>query len=191
MNEVVTYRETKDNSFSGNYMFDLSKLNEKEYIYYLSTANLSSNKDIKIKAAELMVEATRETSALSAYLISPLTQKYKEWDPWCIVNKDWNVEIVEDGTYIIQAFTQFIFPSTPNNWYQYSENVALLKFKNGGWVKQVATQWRVCANLGNSDQLGTTYSWWLNKWTIFTVGSSHTYGSVITLYQVMNIQRLA
>ncbi len=40
--EILTYRETKDTDFNGNYMFDLNSLNEKNYMYYLDTNNLST-----------------------------------------------------------------------------------------------------------------------------------------------------
>ena len=46
--EVLTYRETKDVDFKGKYMFDLDELYEREYMYYLSTNNLSS-KNIDIE----------------------------------------------------------------------------------------------------------------------------------------------
>ena len=150
-----------------------------------------TNKNINTKAAQLIAESTRTTAAMTAYLLSPLSEKYKEWDPWCIINKDWNIEIVEDGTYIIQAFTQYLFWSTPADWYQYIENVALLKRKNGSWVIQTKSQWRVCANWwDHSDQLVAWQAWWFPKWTILNVWSNHSYWSSITLYQVMNIQRL-
>ena len=45
--EILTYRETKDKDFKDRYMFNLLELNEKNYMYYLSTNNISS-KDIEI-----------------------------------------------------------------------------------------------------------------------------------------------
>ena len=47
MNEVLTYIETKDNDFNNKYMFDLSDIYNKDYIYYMSINNVSSKKEVK------------------------------------------------------------------------------------------------------------------------------------------------
>ena len=46
MEEVVTYKETKDISFDGNYMFNLSEIKCDFPIYYMSINNVVNNKDI-------------------------------------------------------------------------------------------------------------------------------------------------
>ncbi len=43
MNEVTTYKETKDIDFNNKYMFDLSEINNDNYCYYMSLNNISSN----------------------------------------------------------------------------------------------------------------------------------------------------
>ena len=48
MDEVLTYKTTKDLDFDGNYMFDLDKLNESNYMYYLSINNISNIIDQKV-----------------------------------------------------------------------------------------------------------------------------------------------
>lgn len=47
MNEVLTYIETKDTEFNNKYMFDLSDIYNKDYIYYMSINNVSSKKEVK------------------------------------------------------------------------------------------------------------------------------------------------
>ena len=46
MEEVVTYKETKDISFDGNYMFNLPEIKCDFPIYYMSINNVVNNKDI-------------------------------------------------------------------------------------------------------------------------------------------------
>ena len=46
MEEVVTYRESKDISFNGNYMFDLYSIKSDFSIYYMSINNVISSKNI-------------------------------------------------------------------------------------------------------------------------------------------------
>ena len=46
MEEVVTYKETKDISFDGNYMFNFSEIKCDFPIYYMSINNVVNNKDI-------------------------------------------------------------------------------------------------------------------------------------------------
>jgi hypothetical protein len=152
-----------------------------------------SNKNVTIKTPELRCHQSVSAPAWTVYLMpATLIQDEKIWDPWCIIDKDWKIEIVEDGTYIIQASCQFRFSSTPSNWYQYIENVGLLKRWNGVWLIQAKSQGRVCANTSEHlDQLYALYTWWLTKWTVFTMWASHTYSSTITLYQAMTVQRLA
>ena len=153
----------------------------------------TSNKNINTKAAELKAHAVLNVSSSTTYYRpNKMQQDEKIWDPWCVLNEDWSIEIVEDGTYIIQALCQFRFSDTPANWYQYIENVALLKHLNRGWVIQSKNQWRACANnTEHQDHLSVLYTWWFTKWTIFTVWACHTYSSNITLYEIMIVQRLA
>jgi hypothetical protein len=85
-----------------------------------------------------------------------------------------------------------MFGSMPANWYQYIENVALLRAKNGWFVIQTRTQGRACANTSAyTDWLSTMHTWWIPKGTIFTVWASHTYSSNITLYEIISVHRLA
>ena len=157
-----------------------------------------TNKDITTVASQLL--ATWRTSGVSAAYSMPddctiptLDGITKEGNPWCIVNKDWNIEIVEDGTYIIQASTQFIPPSAPTYWYNYIEEVCLLKHKTGNYTwfeRQMITlnQARMC---GKGDEIMAWWAWWFKKWDILNVWAIHTYTSAIELLQRMNIQRLA
>ena len=46
MEEVVTYRESKDISFNGNYMFDLYSIKSDFSIYYMSINNVINSKNI-------------------------------------------------------------------------------------------------------------------------------------------------
>ena len=48
MEEVLTYKTTKDINFDGNYMFDLGIINESDYMYYLSINNISNLIDSKL-----------------------------------------------------------------------------------------------------------------------------------------------
>ena len=151
-----------------------------------------SNKDINTQTSELIAHGIIYASSWTVYLYPPtLTQDEKVWDPWCIITEDWKIEIVEDGTYILQAACQFRFSSTPSDWYKYIEDLALLKQEDGWWVTHATAQGRVCANTNlHRDQLSTMYTWWVAKWTIFTVWACHTYWSTITLYEIISIQRL-
>lgn len=156
------------------------------------------NKDITTVASQLIAGWTTDNVSSSSTMpdsctIPKLTSSIKKWDPWCIVNKDWNIEIVEDGTYIIQALTQFIPPSVPSNWYNYVEEVCLLEHKtwNYTWFERqvkTLTQARLC---GKWDELMAWWAGWFTKWTILNVWAIHNYTSAMTLYQRMNIQRLA
>lgn len=156
------------------------------------------NKDITTVASQLVATWTTDNVSAAASMPENCTiPKLKEWvkrgNPWCIVNKDWNIEIVEDGTYIIQALTQFIPPTAPNNWYNYVEEVCLLKHKtwNYTWFERemrTLTQARLC---GKGDELMARWAGWFTKWDILNVWAIHTYTSAMTFIQRMNIQRLA
>lgn len=153
-----------------------------------------SNKDINIRATELIAQQSITASSGTTYYYPPeLQQIEKVWDPWCVISNDWKIEIVEDGTYIVQAYCKFRFSSTPSSWHSYIENVALLKAKNAWWFTiQAKAQGRVCANTAEHyDQLTAIYTWWCPKWTIFTVWACHTYSSSITIDEAISIQRLA
>lgn len=151
------------------------------------------NKNINIKAPELRCHQAISASSWTTYLMpATLIQDEKIWDPWCIINDDGKIEIVEDGTYIIQAICQFRFSSTPSSWHTYIENVALLRRGDGVWLIQAKSQGRVCANTSeHQDQLYALYTGWLTKWTMLTVWACHTYSSTITLYEIMSVQRLS
>ena len=153
----------------------------------------TSNKNINTKAPELICHAGISASAGTTYLYpEALILDEKIWDPWCVISEDWKIEIVEDGTYIIQALCQFRFDSTPSGWQNYIENLALLKKRDDAFVIQTKSQGRVCANTSEHiDQLSALYTWWFTKWTVFTVWACHTYSSTITLYEAISIQRLA
>lgn len=156
------------------------------------------NKDITTVAAQLV--AKWETNNVSSAgtmpdncTISKLSEDTKEGNPWCVVNKDWNIEIVEDGTYIMQALTQFVPPTVPSEWYKYIEAVCLLKHKKGNytWFEReikTLTQARLC---GQWDELIVRWVWWFNKWDIFNVWAIHNYTSAMLLAQKINVQRLA
>ena len=153
----------------------------------------SSNKNINTKAPWLIAHCAITAPWWNDFYYPPqLELDEKIWDPWCIITEDWKIEIVEDGTYIIQATCQFVFWSTPSNWYQYIENVALIKRKESWWEVQTRTQGRACANTSaHTDWLSTLYTWWLTKGSVFTVWACHTYWSNITLYEIINVHRLA
>jgi len=157
-----------------------------------------SNKNIYTKAAELVANAN-VSNVSAAYTvpegctIPALSEYAKFWNPWCKVNEEWNVEIEEDGTYILQAFTQFLPPSTPSEWYKYVEEVALLKLKTWNytgfkWKPYALNQSRIC---GTWDQLITWAIGWFKKWDTFNVWAIHTYSSNMSMYMVLNVQRLA
>ena len=112
----------------------------------------------------------------------------KRGNPWCKIT-NWNVEIVESGTYIIQAFAQFLFPSgySSSTSYQYREEVALLGLDNGTWVRQHRNQGRACWTW---DQILTWMAWWFEKGEIYNVWAAHTYSSDVAMFEVLNIQRL-
>ena len=157
-----------------------------------------SNKNISTAASQLY--ATGVTNNVSAAYtmpdgctISKLEEIVKEGNPWCIVNKDWNIEITEDGTYIIQASTQFIPPSTPNDGYYYVEEVCLLRHKTWSytgfdWNIRTLNQTRMC---GSGDEVMAWWAWMFYKGEILNVWAIHNYSSAMKLSQRMNIQRLA
>ena len=156
------------------------------------------NKEITTVASQLLA-AWRTSNVSPAYsmpdncTIPTLIEVTKEGNPWCIVNKDWNIEIVEDGTYIIQASTQFMPPSAPSSWYNYTEEVCLLKHQTGNytwfdWKMITLNQARMC---GYGDEIMARWAWWFKKWDILNVWAIHTYTSNVSLLQRMNVQRLA
>lgn len=149
-----------------------------------------ANKDIYTEAASFIGQSTKTAGAWSNIpddcTIATLTEKYKAWNPWCII-KDWNLVIQQSWTYILQAFTQFIISGSLSYGYQYVHSVALLRYKNDKWNIMCMNQWRFC---GTWDQIVAWDVWWFNEWEIFNVWALHTYGSTITLYQVLNVQRL-
>lgn len=156
------------------------------------------NKDITTVASQLVAEWKTDNVSSAVNMptdstISKLSESVKKWNPWCVVNKDWNIEIVEDGTYIIQAFTQFRPSTTPSNSYQYVEEVGLLVHKtwNYTWYGRTLRalgQTRMC---GSGDEVMAWWSWWFTKWAVLNVGALHTYTSTMELKQRINIQRLA
>ena len=154
-----------------------------------------STKNISTRTSELIATATISILSWTEYKYpDKLTQKEKIWDPWCIINDGWDIEIVEDWTYIIQASCQFKFSTAPVNWYLYIEDMALLRYNDWGWLSQARTQGRACANNSNHiDQLSVLYTWWITKGGIFTVWAFHNYwgGNYITINQSISIQRLA
>ena len=158
------------------------------------------NKDITTVASQLVATWTTNNVAASSSIpntatISALSEveNEKTGNPWCIVNKDWNIEITEDGTYIIQAITQFVPPSIPANWYNYVEAVWLLKHKtwNYTWSEReelVHNEVRLC---GQWDIVTARWVGMFKKWTVLNVWAIHSYWTAMTLNQKMNIQRLA
>lgn len=148
-----------------------------------------TNKDIYVDAAELhwwgQTLAWSGGSFPDGYTIPNLQQDIKRGDPWCIINDDWNIEIVESWTYIIEASCQFIYPSNPSN--SVIENVVLARFKDWQWEAVTQNQWRACMA---SDLVMASITWWFSKWGIFNVAAAHNYGSQITLFEVMNVHKL-
>ena len=156
------------------------------------------NKNITTVASQFIVSKTTDNVSAASSMpdnctIPTFSGGTKKGDPWCIVNKDWNIEIVEDGTYIIQALTQFVPQATPSSAYNYVEEVCLLRHKtwNYTWFERemmTLSQARMC---GKGDEIMARWAWWFTKWTILNVWAIHTYWSAITLIQRLNIQRLA
>ena len=156
----------------------------------------SVNKDITTVASQLIADCTTSGVAAASTMpwgctIPKLSSPIKRGNPWCML-KDWNVEIVEDGTYIVQAMTQFIPASTPSSAYQYVEEVCLLRHKtwNYTWFDRemiTLNQARMC---GRWDEVVAQWIWRFTKGTVLNVWAIHTYWSAITMYQRLNIQRL-
>ena len=147
------------------------------------------NKDIYVDAAELYWWG--ETTVWAGgtfpetYTIPKLQEKIKRGNPWCIINKDWNIELVEDGTYIIEASCQFTFPSTPSN--TVVESVILANLMDWEWKAITLNQWRACTT---KDLLVASITWWYRKWEIFNVAAAHNFSGQATLFEVMNIHKL-
>jgi hypothetical protein len=156
----------------------------------------SVNKDITTVASQLIAGWTTSGVAAASTMpegctIPKLSSSLKRGDPWCIL-KDWSVEITEDGTYIVQAMTQFIPASTPSSAYQYVEEVCLLRHKTWnytGFDRDMITlnQARMC---GKWDEVVAQWTWRFTKGTVLNVWAIHTYYKSITMYQRLNIQRL-
>jgi hypothetical protein len=157
-----------------------------------------SNKNISTVASQLYATWTTTNVAASYNMpdgctISKLSEMGREGNPWCIVNKDWNVEITENGTYIIQASTQFLPPSAPSSWFYYVEEVCLLSHKtwNYTWFERAIrtlNQVRMC---GSGDEVMALWVWWHRKWEVLNVWAIHNYTQSMELFQRMNIWRLA
>lgn len=155
------------------------------------------NKDIKTEIAQLAAEWETDNVAAannmpSQSTISKLKESVKQWNPWCIINKDWNIEIVEDGAYIVQAFTQFFPSTTPSSSYQYIEKVGLLVHKtwNYTWFERslrTVNQARMC---GSGDEIMARWAGSFKKGTVLNVWALHTYSSTMRLKQRINILRL-
>lgn len=130
---------------------------------------------------------TFDNSILSEYATILNQEKYG--NPWCKI-KDWNIQITQSWTYIIQAFAQFMFPYgySPSNSYQYKEYVALLQLTDDGWIILNKNQWRACST---DDQLLTRQAWWFKAWDILNVWAAHTYWNQVSVNEVINLQRLA
>ena len=157
-----------------------------------------TTKDITVIASQLVATWTTSNVAAANNMpndatISKLSEVLKEGNPWCIVNADWNIEITEDGMYIVQAFTQFNPSTPPSNSYNYVERVGLLVHKtwNYTWFERslrTANQTRMC---GSWDEVMARWAWNFKKWAILNVWAIHSYTSTMGLKQRMNIQRLA
>ena len=156
-----------------------------------------SNKNIHTDLSNFRARGSKVAWAVSESLPKwytiPVLEKYAEKsdkgnDSWCVV-KNWNVEIVESGTYIVQAFGIFKSSSAINNGYLYVENVWLIQYDadKEDWITLNHTQWRMCSN---ADQLETWQIWWFEAWMILNVWMAHTYWGNLTLTWVLNIERL-
>ena len=149
------------------------------------------NKDITVEAAQL--SARWETTVWAAsdfpngWFIPSLQQQVKKWNPWCIINDDGNIEIVEDGTYILQASCQFQHnTSTPSA--NIVETVYLLRLIDWEWKEITTNQWRACKK---NDLQVATFVGWYKKGAVFNVCAGHNNNTQIYLFAVMNVQRLA
>ena len=122
-----------------------------------------------------------------------MSEEERTGNPWCIVNNDGNIEIVEDGTYIIQALTWFLPPTVPADWYLYVEAVWLLRHKtwNYTWFERETITSNQARLVGKGDELMARWAGWFTKWTVLNVWAIHNYWSAMTLKQRMNVQRLA
>ena len=149
-----------------------------------------TTKDITVEAAQLLGWGQTNIWAASTFpdgwFIPKLQQLVKKGNPWCIINNDWNIEITEDGTYILQASCQFQYSSAPN--VNVVENIYLVKLNNWEWDPITMAQWRACKA---NDLQVATFVWWYNKGTVFNVCAGHNLNASVYLYAVMNIQRLA
>ena len=148
-----------------------------------------TTKDITVEAAQLSGWGQTDIWPISSdgLFIPKLQQQAKKGNPWCIINDDWNIEITEDGTYIIQASCQFMYSSTPSA--DVVEIVDLLRIKD--WEQRVITrsQWR--ATPLKDDLQVATFVWWYTKGAVFNVRAGHNLNTQVYLYAVMNVQRLA
>lgn len=146
------------------------------------------NKDITVVAAQLSWRGDTTIGSINndGFFIPNLQQQAKKGNPWCIINNDWNIEITEDGTYILQASCQFKFSSSPN--VNVVEIVDLLRLVD--WERRAITrsQWRAALT---DDLQVATFVWWYNKGNVFNVRAGHNLNAQVYLYAVMNVQRLA
>lgn len=96
------------------------------------------------------------------------------WSPKTYI-KDWIVFIWEAGTYIIQAYSDFFYPSwyNPKTSYQFKEYVYLYSYdKKTWWTVWVRNQARACWTV---DWLNTLFVGYLPKDLWLTVWVAHTY----------------
>ena len=147
------------------------------------------NKDVGVDAAELLWWGQKTVwgggTFPDGFTFPKLQEKIRKGNPWCIINSDWNIEIVENWTYIIEAACQFIYTSNPSN--TVIESVILSKLVDWKREAVVQNQWRACLK---SDQIIASITGWYSKWGIFNVAAAHSSSGDVTLYEVMNVHRL-
>lgn len=126
------------------------------------------------------------SSDLDKYAKFLAQEKY--WDPWCKIT-NWNIEIMEAGTYVVQAFAEYVYPNGYNssNSYQYRDKVALLEYSNNERWPLNEDQSRCCSN---HDEIMTWQISWFEAWKILNVWAAHTYWSQVAVFEYLNVAKL-
>lgn len=135
--------------------------------------------------------ASWDTNATNAEWWVNHTKVQRRWSASVKV-QDWNVVFTKSGSFIIQYWCQFVFPSwySTSNSYAYKLYVAL-KQKNSQWAwEEIAwTQDRACST---ADMVCWTHVSWADEWDVINTFYSHTYnGNAVLCQPFMNVYKLS
>lgn len=130
------------------------------------------------------------SSQATAYANDRKMETWK-WDA-CISVQNGHVIVNKSGTYILEAWAEFTYPSgySASTSYQYIEFVELVAKdkEEDAWQRAIATTDRAC---GSTSYRKASYVTYATQWTLLQVRAWHTYWSNVWIGLWLNAYRLS